>query len=367
MRHASDGSLRRLLDEDWAVGEPLRRHIAGCDRCQQRLAAMRDLRETTRRLLASPDAPDESGAALERQRRLQSQGRQVRVGLSRPRTAGGMRWAAGLAGAAALLALLAATPVGGYARSLLLIFEPEHFTAVQVAPGQAGSFLSLGSLGSMRQSGGGRLAAEPDLAALQAAAGFRVAVPASLPSGLPAPSYAVVGRQTQSLTLDRQRLAAYAARHQLQLPPMPGDLSGSVLSVTTGPAAVLSYGIPAARLGQAGGMPLLVVAEAPVPQVFSTGATVSEIEDYVLSLPGVSPQISAEIRAIADPARTMPIPVPMGQATSAPVTIGSAQGLWVQEADGKAGGVVWTSGGYVFGVAGTLGRQELLTVAASLR
>jgi len=366
MRHASDGSLRRLLDEDWAVREPLRRHVAGCDRCQQRLSAMRDLRETTRRLLASPDAPDAADAALARQRQLQSLGRPAGIGLRRPRSQGGMRWAAGVAGVAALLALLSATPAGGYARSLLLIFEPEHFTAVPVAPGQAKSILHLSSLGSLQQSGSSRLTAEPTLAALRAAVGFQAAVPGSLPGGLPDPTYAVLARGTESLTLSQRKLAAYAEQHHLRLPPMPGDLSGSVLSVTTGPAAVFSYGSPAAQLGQARSFPLLVVAEAPLPQVFSTGATVTEIEDYVLSLPGVSPELSSEIRAIADPARTMPIPVPMGQATSAPVTIGSAQGLWVQEAGGKAGVVVWTSGGYVHGVAGTLGRQELLAIAASL-
>lgn len=366
MRHADDGSLRRLLDEQWAVKEPLRRHVARCGRCQERLAQMRTLGEDTRRLLSSPDASGDASAALARQRLLQAAGRPARTTLRQPRPVGGRRWLAGLAGFAALLALLTATPVGGYARSLLLIFEPEHFTAVSVAPGQAKSLLHLSSLGSLRKSGGGRLTAEPDLAALDAAVGFAVAVPSSLPSGLASPTYAVLGRVTQTLTLDQRKLAAYAAQHHLQLPPMPSRISGSVLSVTTGPVAVLSYGSPAVQLGQARSLPPLVVAEAPLPKVFSTGATVAEIEGYVLSLPGVSPQLSREIRAIADPSRTLPIPVPLGQATSAQVSVGGAQGLWVQAMSGSAGGVVWTSGDYVYGVAGSLGRRELLAIAAAL-
>ncbi len=367
MRHADDGSLRRLLDEEWAVGEPVRQHIAGCTRCQQRLRAMEELRGDTRRLLGVHAAPGDAAAALQRQRLLQSEGRRARMAVPWPRFDGGLRWAAGLAAFAALLGLVSATPVGGYARNLLLIFEPVHFKAVTVKPDQARSLLQLSSLGSLQTTATPQLTAEPGLGAMQAAVGFQVHVPASVPAGLPQPSFAFLGAQTQSLTLSQQKLAAYEAKHHVQLPSMPADISGSVVNVTTGRAAVISYGTPAAQLGHASQLPQLIVAEAPLPKVYSTGATVAEIERYLLALPGVSPQVAAEIQTIANPSTTMPVPVPLGQATSQSVMVGSSQGLWLQQNQGGAGGVVWTHGGYVYGVGGTLSRRELLSIAASMR
>jgi len=366
MRHARDGSLRRLLDEEWAVPEDVRRHVRDCARCQARLDAMRQLARSAEALLSGPAPQTDAKAALRRQLALHAEERGARAVAPRLRMSGSGRWAAGVAGFAVLLAVVAATPVGGYARNLLLIFEPQHFTAVPVTPSQASAGVGLNALGAVQSSGARGLVAERDLPALEAAAGFTLALPGTLPQGLPAPSYAVLGGSMQTVRFDGAKLAAYAAQHHLTVAPMPKDISGSLLSVTTGPAAVLSFGSPAAQLQQATAVPELVIAKAPLPKVYSTGATVTELENYVLSLPGVSPNLAVEIAAISDPAHTMPIPVPIGKATSAPVTVGTAQGLWVEEADGQAGGVVWTSGGYMYGVAGTLGRSAILTVAAGL-
>ena len=367
MRHADDGTLRRMLDEEWAVRAGVRRHVAECGHCLERLGLIRDAERDARRLMEAPDGHLDAGQALARQRLLQAETRGAAVALEQPPARGRLRWATGLAGFLTLLVLLAATPVGGYARNLLLIFEPRQFTAVPVAPGQVRSLIGLQNLGTMQDKGNSRLTAEADLAAAQAAVGFRIATPAALPHGLPAPSYAVLAQATQSLTLDQRKLASYAAKHHISLPPMPKNISGSILHVTTGPAVVISYGAAAAQLPRSQRMPPLVLAEAPVPKVFSTGAKVAEIEDYVLSLPGVSPELSAEIRDITDPTRTMPIPVPMAQVTSATVTLGAANGLWLQAKGQAAGGVVWTSGDRVYAVAGTLGKAEILSIASGLR
>ena len=42
MRHPTEGVLRRLLDEPVGVADPDRRHIAGCSKCLDELAAIRD-------------------------------------------------------------------------------------------------------------------------------------------------------------------------------------------------------------------------------------------------------------------------------------------------------------------------------------
>ena len=367
MRHATDGSLRRMIDEEWAVPEDLRRHVADCGLCRGRLAELRSLADETQGLLAGAGAPQDARAALGRQRVLQDSGREAQAGVWRLPRPGRLRWGGALAGFFALLLLVTATPVGGYARNLLLIFQPKQFTAVPLAPGQAKTLIGPEALGALRQSGGRSLQAAQDLASLEAQVGFRMTLPAA-PAGVGAPSYAVLAQGAQSLTFSQATLAAYARSHDLNLPAMPASISGSTLTVTTGPVAVVSYGAPAAQIVQEGSAPPnLALAEAPVPKVYSTGATVADIETYVLGLPGVSPQLAGEIEAIQNPTETLPILVPTGQATSQSVEVGGAQGLWVQESSGKLGGVVWTSGGHVFTVVGTLGETEILRLAAELK
>jgi hypothetical protein len=240
-------------------------------------------------------------------------------------------------------------------------------TVRQSSAGGESARIGLSSLGVVRSSGAQRLVSAQDLQALDAAVGFQAVSPAYVPAGVGSASYAALGQVTQSVTLDPHALQAYAQSHHLQIPAMPAGMAGSVLSVTTGPLALVTYGVPAAELMSSRGMPALVVAQAPVPKVFSTGATAQEIEGYVLSLPGISPQLAAEIRAVGDVTETLPVPVLVGTTQSQTVTIGSAQGLYLQEVDGAAGAVVWTAGGYVHLVAGALDRSELLQVAGSLR
>ena len=43
MRHPTDGTLRRLLDEPAGVPDNDREHVAGCSACLSRLAAALDL------------------------------------------------------------------------------------------------------------------------------------------------------------------------------------------------------------------------------------------------------------------------------------------------------------------------------------
>jgi hypothetical protein len=52
------------------------------------------------------------------------------------------------------------------------------------------------------------------------------------------------------------------------------------------------------------------------PTVSSSGADLATLESYLLSQPGISAELAAQIRAIADPSSTLPVPVPAGAASS---------------------------------------------------
>jgi hypothetical protein len=274
---------------------------------------------------------------------------------------------AGFSAAAALVLAVAFTPVGSYAKGLLLIFQPQSFQAVPLARSEVGALPKLGALGNLQGMQRLRLLPVANVAAAQAAAGFQVAVASDLPAGFDAPVYGVLPQNTDSLTLSASKIADYAAQHHVQLPPLPADLAGSTISVTTGPAVVTLYGRSLTALTAGSGMPQLLIAQAPAPKVYSTGATVQEMEQYFLSVPGVSPQLAAEIKAIGNPTRTLPIPIPLGKVGSQPVAVQGAQGLAISAKTGIGSGIVWQKGGMMYAVLGSLPESELLTVAQGLR
>src|SRR5258708_13177676 len=98
---------------------------------------------------------------------------------------------------------------------------------------------------------------------------------------------------------------AAAAATGRTAPPMPAKLDGSTLVFAGGPAIMVSYGADNMKAGT------LVVGVAKAPTVGSDGATVAEIQAYLLSQPSVSPEPPPQIRATAAPASTAPLPTPL--------------------------------------------------------
>jgi hypothetical protein len=175
-------------------------------------------------------------------------------------------------------------------------------------------------------------------------------------------SFGVVSHATGSLTLDAQRLRASAAKNGVRVNPMPATLNGSKLVVNGGPALLEAWGLSiGANQNQ---VPTLVILQTRVPTVDSTGATAAELEAYLLSQPGVPPDIAAQIKAIKDPSTTLPIPIPKGLATTDSVQVNGAPGVLIKAVLGA--GVVWTKKGVIYAVGGQLTPDQVLAIATSL-
>jgi hypothetical protein len=177
-------------------------------------------------------------------------------------------------------------------------------------------------------------------------------------------------------TFDAAKAAAAAAKAGKSLPAMPAGMDGSKLTVTVGPAVVEIFGT--LNLGGSGAtgtapipsqltLPQLVVGASSAPVVTSTGVSTQQLEDYLLSLPGVSPKLAAAIRAVKDPSTTLPIPIPIEYATSKTVAVQGVDGLAVGDNTGLGAGVIWIKSGTVYGVAGTLKQDAILNIANGLK
>jgi hypothetical protein len=361
--HLSDGTLRRKFDEADALTESDNRHFSACAECQARYAAFADDAQAVAGALAVPDLKVDVAAAFSRVRSAPAA--QPRFGIRLPIVRPASRPMIGvLAAATVILALM----VTGIAQGLF--FQPQTVQVVQVSVADLQSLSGLGDFGTLTWTT--RPAPQLVTSADDAAkvSGLHVPVVGTLPSGVSSNvTYAAMPAAVGVFTFDAAKAAAAAAKAGKTLPAMPAGMDGSKLTVTVGPAVVEIFGNlnagAASDVSQLS-LPQLVVGESSAPVVTSSGVTTQQLEDYLLSLPGVSPKLAAAIRAVKDPSTTLPIPIPIEYATSKPVTVQGVDGVAVGDNTGLGAGVIWIKGGLVYGVAGTLKQDAILDIANQL-
>lgn len=369
MRHIPDGVLRRLDDEPLAVPDRVTDHVADCARCRARRAEIADDTERAARLLSAPQlVPDGDLAWARLERELH---RRTDAGLDRRRWPTSARWQrrrfrgvslrAGLAIAAAGI-VVAGTAT---AASLTTIFAPTHVAPLSVSRSDVAaiaSFMGLGDgngLGGFQSPSGSHAvrfgtitwassgAAQPaaSLADASAAAGFPVSLPAHRPAG--------VGAVRQFMIQPRVRVS-------VSFNSSAGRLAGSSVTLNAGPAVLADY----AASGT--GIPTLGVVTMPRPTALSTGASLSQIEAYLLGQPNIPAGLAEEIRLLGDLRTTLPVPVPAGANVHA-VQINGWPGVLLADSSNAASAVVWEDGrAMLHVVAGILDSQDVLNVARQL-
>lgn len=390
MRHLSDGALRRLYDEPYALDEETRAHYNECQACRSRFAVVADDARHAMALLAVPGATVDPAGALgrvqARTRPVPSRFAAIRGDWRRP-VVGGLA-AAAVAGA--LVATMAFTPI---AANLVKIFQPTQVQTVTISQGDLTGLDAFSNWGTVKWT------RQPTLQQVDSASAAAhvsslpaIAVDASkLPAGVSAAqvSYAAVGQASGSVTFNGSA---------------PSKINGSTLRVEVGPAETAVYGDLSKLIQSAGGAaggtaangtpeggsqdaaqagsgqrglgraeqalasagPIVAIAEVKAPVVSSTGASVADIKSALLSQPGLSPSVRAAISDIDNPAGNLPIPVPAGQVNAHSVKVQGVNGTAVGDNTGLGSGVIWIKNGRVYGVAGTVPEDQLLTLANSL-
>ena len=369
MRHVPDGVLRRLDDEPLAVPDRATDHAAACARCSARRVQIADDTERAAQLLSVPRlVPDLDLAWASFQRELDrgpeergDRGRPARViPRRRPRFPSLSLRAALIIGAIGVV--VAGTAA---AATLTTIFAPTRVAPVTLDQRDLQAIGNLIGLGDNRALGGfsapagstalrfGTLkwtspAAQPPstLAQASAAAGFPVPLPSHLPAGVGAvQQFSVQPRVSATLTFDAAA----------------GSLDGSSLTLDAGPAVLAQYG------GTNGtDMPTLAVVTMPRPTGISTGASLAQIEAFVLGQPGIPPALAEEVRLLGDLKTTLPVPVPSGASVRS-VQVAGRPGVLLADSSGAASAVVWEDGhGMLHVVAGILDTHDVLNVAGQL-
>lgn len=365
MAHLSEGTLRRKFDDEDALTDSDIRHYSACAECQSRYAELAEDARAVAVVLAVPELNVDVASALNRVRSAPEA--QPRFGIRLPIVRPASRPIMGGLAAAALIVALVVT---GVAQDALNFFHPTSVQPVTVSVADLQSLSSLSDYGIFAWT----TKPQPQLVTSSAEAatvsGLHVPVVSTLPAGVSTTvSYAAMPRAVGVFTFDAAKAAAAAAKAGKALPKMPSGMDGSKLTVTVGPAVVVIYGnlnAGAAADATQMSLPQLVIGAATAPVVTSSGVTAQELEDYLLSQPGVSPKLAAAIKAIKDPTTTLPIPIPVEYATSTPVRVQGVDGVALGDNTGIGAAVIWIKSDTVYGVAGTLKQSAILDVANNL-
>ncbi|WP_106398109.1 hypothetical protein [Actinocorallia populi] len=359
MRHPTDGTLRRLLDEPSGVADADREHIAGCRACSSGLAAVREDAEAAGAALRFEVAAD----VEEGWRRLS---REVGAGEPlRPAATGrGPRWRAVLrrpvvavAGAVALL-----TGVGAAAAAdWLQVFRAEKVAPVVISQADLLRLPDLSAYGEaeVRKEANRRRVAGADAA--REITGLPVPRVGELPRGVTGePEFQVGDQVSATFTFSVRKAAKTAAAAGLPLPPPPPGLDGSRFRLTAGPGL-------AAVWTEARGVPALMVARVVAPRAYSSGVPFGTARDYLLSLPGLPESVASQLRGFSGDGTTLPLVVKAWKQKSSATDVNGVPATVLTTRDGVMAGVLWVDGGVVTGVVGSLSADEVLSVARGLR
>lgn len=370
MRHVPSPVLRRFVDEPLAVPDRDRRHLAGCDRCRAESGEVAADAAVASRLLTAP--PDAAGLAdvdlewimlQERLREAAAPGRPVaRAARRTPQRLVKLSLGTGTAVAAGVVALGV-----GAAAALNSIYAPTHVAPVTVSPADLAAVENIAGLSGAQLSGGlplsgsrqlafgevswasaGRPQQVSSIARASALTHLAFSAPATLPAGVgPANGIAVAAQVTATVRFNASAGPA---------------IGGSTLEITVGPAIVVQYG---SRTGP-DGLTTLAIGVMARPVASSTGATASQLEEFLLSRPGLPAGLTQELRLLGSPGTTLPVPVPPG-VSARQLRIGGAPAVLLTVPSRVASGVVWESrDGLVHGVGGLLDSGDVLGVARQI-
>src|SRR5579885_2210892 len=242
----------------------------------------------------------------------------------RPKRANGIAFLA--AGAAVLIVLILVPNGGALASQFLSLFRVQHFQTVQVtkqdiqtlASRPIPSFEDLGTL----QVQPGSLQTQDGLTEAQAArmVNFPILLPHYLPRGIPTtPDFSVMSAGQATFTFNASKARAFFSKNGYGNVNIPANLDGATFELTISAGVAISYGN--------GADTQFMIMEIPSPLIRATGsATLEELRNVALSLPGLPSQLVAQLKQIDLSSGVVRLPVPSG-INSQTITVHGTSGL----------------------------------------
>jgi hypothetical protein len=363
MRHPSEGTLRRLLDEPAGVADADREHVAGCPVCLSGLAVAQEDAAVTSAALDVELTADVDAGWRRLSHAVAVDGRRQAAAPPGP----ARRWRMALRSpvvAALGVAVLLTGAGAAAAADWLQIFRTEQIAPVSITQADLVELPDLSAYGEVEIVAEANVRSVADGAAAEEATGLSVPQVSELPRGVTGePEFQVGDPISAVFTFSAEKAAQAAANAGETLPAPPPGLDGSQFRLTAGPGL-------AAVWSQARGVPAMVLARGVAPTAFSSGIPFETARDYLLSLPGLPEDVAAQLRSFSGDGTTLPLPVPDELETSS-ADVDGVPATVLTSRDGTMAGVIWVDEGpqenIVTAVAGSLSVDEVLSVARGLR
>jgi len=294
MRHPTDGTLRRLVDEPVGVADHCREHVTGCPVCLPALVAAREDARAVGAALGTDPAADvdpldidaawlrlSRAVAAEEPPRVTAPARRRRPALRSPVVA--------VAAVAALLTGAGAAAAADW----LQIFRTDEVAPVTLTQSDLVALPDLDGYGELELVERADLRDVADAAAAEEVTGLTVPRVAELPPGVSGePAFQAGERLGAEFTFSAAEAARTAAAAGEVLPPPPPGMDGSRFRLVAGPGFAAVWSADS-------GLPGLVVARAVAPTGYSSGVPFDTARDYLLSLPGMPPGVADQLRGFS--------------------------------------------------------------------
>jgi len=363
--HLSEGTLRRMVDEPDANAGADARHLETCTECKARYETVAGDARAITSLLAAPELKVDVASAFNRVRSAPAA--RPRFGFRLPVMRPGSRPVVLAFAATIALAGLVVTAIaqGGS------IFTPTTVEPVPVTVADIQALSQLSAYGNLTWTTKPNLQIVTSAAEAESVSGLKPPTANNLPAAISKNvTYAATPKAVAVFTFSKDKAAAAAAGAGKNLPALPSGMDGAQLTVTAGPAVAEIFGnMTAPKAGTditQAGVPTLIIVKSSAPVATSTQVTVQQLEDYLLSVPGISPELTNAIKAIGPGGTTLPVPVPVEFATSSKVTVQDVAGVGLGDNTGVGAGVIWVKGGSVYAVVGTIKLSDALDIANHL-
>jgi hypothetical protein len=360
MRHPTDGTLRRLVDEPAGVADADREHVAGCQVCLAALAAAQQDAAVTGRVLDVESTVDVDAGWRRLSGALAVEGRR-RAGAVAP----AHRWRAALRSPVVAVVGVIALVTGAAAAAAanwLPFFRTEQIAPITLPQADLVRLPDLSDFGELAVAERFDIREVADAAAAEEATGLSVPrVGGELPRGVSGkPGYRTFGRISAVFTFSAEKAARFAAAGGQTLPPPPAGLDGSQFRLVAGPGLAVAW-------TQGRPFPAMIVGRAVAPIAYSAGIPFETARDYLLSLPMLPEDVAAQLRGFSGDGTTLPLFVSAERMQTSTADVGGVPATVLTSRQGTISAVVWVHNGIVTAVAGSMSAGEVLSVARELR
>jgi hypothetical protein len=285
------------------------------------------------------------------------------------------RWATGVGAVAATALLFTIPAVRTSAQSFLALFRVVNFVAVPVDESRFQQLTSEQL--DLPRLVGERLevleAPGPPTAAVSVsqageAAGIDVLEPAHLPPNAVLVGITVEGRSRARVTADADRLQQVMDTLGIDDLSVPSGLDGQVVDITVPPVVTLSY--------EQGQLLTARLRQVRTPDVLlPAGVNLQQLGEIGLRILGLPSQEARQFAGTIDWSSSLIVAIPPMASSFRQIEIDGQQGVMIQRSDELPGGgrrqarslLLWSSGGRVLSLEGTIGSYELQLMANSLR